>query len=336
MSNDSNLFHTEPAEDRVPLYEAKMIWHYDHRFGTFEGYDDSSSSSHLPIPTYEQYNDPNFGITPRYWVDELEVLKRLAYPRDKETRKLFETLNPQQQREYLEETAPKWLMGYRGLTNATNERSAIFGIIPKSGAGNSFIITNSNEEIVKKVCLYSNVCSLSFDYVVRQKIGGTNFNFFITKQLPVLPPDFYSEADIEFIKPRVLELVYTAYDLKPFAQDMGYHGEPFKWDEERRANLKAELDAYYARLYGLNRKQLRYILDPADLTPRELENILDDWEEVKNPLIESEYKKRCEASTFPGETFRVLKDKEIRNFGEYRTRRLVLEKWEENFANKEE
>ncbi|MBC8383859.1 MAG: hypothetical protein H8E22_08685, partial [Candidatus Cloacimonetes bacterium] len=83
-----------------------------------------------------------------------------------------------------------------------------------------------------------------------------------------------------------------------------------------------------------NRKQLRYILDPADLTPSELENILDDWEEVENPLIESEYKKRCAASTFPGETFRVLKDKDIRNYGEYRTRRLVLEKWEEMSGEK--
>jgi hypothetical protein len=41
---------------------------------------------------------------------------------------------------------------------------------------------------------------------------------------------------------------------------------PFRWDEDRRAVLRAELDAYYARLYGLTRKQLRYILDPADLT----------------------------------------------------------------------
>ncbi len=28
------------------------------------------------------------------------------------------------------------------------------------------------------------------------------------------------------------------------------------------------------------------------------------------------------------ETFRILKDKEIRNFGEYRTQRLVLEAWD--------
>ena len=31
---------------------------------------------------------------------------------------------------------------------------------------------------------------------------------------------------------------------------------------------------------------------------------------------------------FPGETVRVLKEKEVRLYGEYRTRRLVLESWD--------
>jgi hypothetical protein len=100
------------------------------------------------------------------------------------------------------------------------------------------------------------------------------------------------------------------------------------WNEERRARLRAELDAYYARLYGLTRKQLRYILDPADLTERELEEILDPWEEVADPLDPQGYAERAAKSDFPGETFRVLKEKELREFGEYRTRRLALEAWE--------
>ena len=103
---------------------------------------------------------------------------------------------------------------------------------------------------------------------------------------------------------------------------------PFKWDDERRARLRAELDAYYAKLYGLNRKQLRYILDPADLTAKEIATILDDSEEVADPLDPEGYRRRVEASTFPGETFRVLKEKEMARYGEYRTRRLVLEAWE--------
>jgi hypothetical protein len=81
---------------------------------------------------------------------------------------------------------------------------------------------------------------------------------------------------------------------------MGYHGAPFRWDESRRAQLRAELDAYYARLYGLTRDELRYILDP----------------------------KEVHGADFPGETFRVLKDKEIKAYGEYRTSRLVLGAWD--------
>jgi len=38
-------------------------------------------------------------------------------------------------------------------------------------------------------------------------------------------------------------------------------------------------------------------------------------------------------SDFPGETFRVLKVKEINQYGEYRTRRLILETWERLFKD---
>ncbi|MFM6207136.1 hypothetical protein, partial [Planktothrix sp.] len=134
----------------------------------------------------------------------------------------------------------------------------------------------------------------------RQKVGGNSLSFFIVKQLPVIPPDWYTPEDIEFISSRVLELVYTAYDMKPFAEDMGYDGEPFIWNEERRAILRAELDAKYANLYGLTRDELRYILDPADIY----------------------------GADFPSETFRVLKNNEIRKYGEYRTQRLVLKAWD--------
>lgn len=127
-------------------------------------------------------------------------------------------------------------------------------------------------------------------------------------------------ADSEGFDPLLAEIIATPDSPLPIP--------PFRWDESRRAVLRAELDAYYARLYGLTRKQLRYILDPADLTEKELADILDPWEEVADPLDPDGYAARVEASDFLGETFRVLKEKEIRQFGEYRTRRLVLEAWQ--------
>ena len=104
-----------------------------------------------------------------------------------------------------------------------------------------------------------------------------------------------------------MELTYTSFSLAPFAHDLGFDGPPFRWDEDRRAFLRADLDVFYARAYGLDREELRYILDPAD---------------VKGP-------------DYPSETFRVLKEKEIRQYGEYRTRRLVLEAWDRMEASGE-
>jgi hypothetical protein len=110
------------------------------------------------------------------------------------------------------------------------------------------------------------------------------------------------------------------------AEACGYDGDPFPYDEDRRALLRAELDALVARLYGLNRKQLRYILCPQGLSWAELEDVNDGWED---PTCSGPHRLPAEPATdFPGETFRVLKEKEERKYGEYRTRRLVLEAWE--------
>jgi hypothetical protein len=88
--------------------------------------------------------------------------------------------------------------------------------------------------------------------------------------------------------------------MAAFARDLGYDGPPSAWDEDRRAHLRAGLDAWYARAYGLTRDELRYILDPAD---------------VMGP-------------TYPSETFRVLRKNEIAKYGEYRTAKLVLQAWD--------
>ena len=138
------------------------------------------------------------------------------------------------------------------------------------------------------------------DFVLRQKLNGINLTFGYLFQLPVLPPSLYNASDLEFIVPRVLELTYTSHSMAPFARDLGYDGPPFAWDEDRRALLRAELDAWYARAYGLTRDELRYILDPAD---------------VMGP-------------DYPSETFRVLKNNEKARYGEYRTARLVLAAWD--------
>lgn len=266
MSTDSGLFSSEPGPHRVPLYEAKLLHQFDHRWATYDG----SASRDVTIT---EKNDPAFRITPRYWVEEAEVAARV--PADWPYR---------------------WFVSYRRIVRATDVRTALITVVPWSGLGDTSPLLMTGNDTLKVPLLVGNMNSLIFDYCTRQKVGGIHMDFFLVSQLPILPPSGYRSEDIAFIMPRVLELLYTAWDLAPFARDMGYEGPPFPWNPERRAQVRAELDAYYAHLYGLTRDELRYIVDPQD---------------VMGP-------------TFPGETFRVLKKNEMQEYGEFRTRRLVL------------
>jgi hypothetical protein len=201
---------------------------------------------------------------------------------------------------WLEQSCPKWLMGWRDITNATNERTVIASVMPLAAVGHTMPLFFTAVRGPKVAALLGNFCSVVLDFCARVKVGGTHLTYAYIKQFPILSPDRFTEADLAFIVPRVLELTFTAHDLSGWAQEVGYNGPPFAFDPDRRAVLRAELDAYYARLYGLTRDELRYILDPADVM----------------------------GADYPSETFRVLKNGEIRDFGEYRTQRLVLEAWD--------
>ncbi|OLP45721.1 Eco57I restriction-modification methylase domain-containing protein [Rhizobium oryziradicis] len=260
-----------------PLTEAKMVTYYDHRVATYGERGDDRGYRVLPETTLEQHQDTAFEPEPFYWVPTIELNRRL---------------DPL--------SGFGWLLGWKDVASATNERTATFSIIPRSAVGHTMPLMFPVSSPPTIACLYANLCSLILDYPARQSIAGLHLTLGYLKQLPVIPPAFYTEPRLTFITPKVLELTYTSHSLAPFARDLGYDGPPFAWDEDRRAHLRADLDAFYARAYGLNRDELRYILDPAD---------------VKGP-------------DYPSETFRVLKEKEIRQHGEYRTRRLVLEAWD--------
>jgi hypothetical protein len=191
-------------------------------------------------------------------------------------------------------------MGWKDVAAVTNERTVTPVIIPRVAVGHTIRVMFADGGKVSPALLAANLSSIVLDYFGRLKFGGLHLTVETLKQLPVLPPSFYSLGSIAFIVPRVLELTYTSHSMAPFARDLGYDDVPFAWNEERRAQLRAELDAWYARAYGLNRDQLRYILDPVDVMGR----------------------------NYPSETFRVLKEKEVRRYGEYRTARLVLAAWD--------
>jgi hypothetical protein len=263
MAEDSEFFASQQDDELLPLVEAKMFHHFDNRFASFAG---EVSAANKADPTYE--------IEPRYWVSRNEVEKRLrsvGWDRG-------------------------WLLAWRDITNVTNERTIISTVLPRTAVAHTGPLYFPTSDAFMACALVANLSCLTVDFVARQKVGGTHLTLGYLWQFPILPPRAYDYDQLDFIVPRVRELIYTSHSMAPFARDLGYKGPPFAWDEDRRAQLRAELDAWYALAYGLTRDELRYVLDPKDVMGEDS----------------------------PSETFRVLQNNEIKKYGEFRTQRLVL------------
>jgi len=277
MTSDSHLFHTrEQLEGEgwtldgntftrgqprmLPLYEAKMLHHYDHRWATYDGFETRG------VAVVEK-SDSNFAVLPRYWVAEEEVNDKLAGRWDKQ-----------------------WLLGWRDICRSTDERTMIDAVFPRAAAPDGTLLMLPTRE---PACLVGALSSFVFDYAARQKVGGTHLKFFTTYQLPCpdplsfqAPTPWCPNSQLrKWINERVVELTYSAADMSPWANDFDVRGLPFEWVGSRRVLLRAELDAAYFHLYGIDRDDVDYILD----------------------------------------TFPIARRKDEAAFGEYRTKRLILE-----------
>ncbi|WP_103531370.1 Eco57I restriction-modification methylase domain-containing protein [Streptomyces sp. SM11] len=307
MSNDSHLFRPSAQDNEtfddliksgwaldgnvlvrdeerlLPLYEAKMLHHYDHRFSTYENATEKQlNKGTLPRVTVEQHQDAAAAPLPRYWVPEQDVPTGEV---DKNGEPIMES--GVRSRLAAKGWDREWVLGWRDICRASDARTAIPAFLPVAGVGDKFLLELPQGDPALVSLLGACQTSLVFDYSSRQKIGGTSMKYFTWRQLPVPTPNALF-AHATFITRRVVELTYTATDMRPFARDLGDSGAPFRWDPDRRAVIRAELDALFFHLYGITRDDTAYILD----------------------------------------TFNVTRDNDVKAHGEYRTKKLILAEYD--------
>lgn len=292
MANDSELFQT--AEDLenlgasfdgwawgddedcwLPLYEAKMLSHWNSRFSTYAGATQAQlNKGSLPRLSDEQLDDPTREVLARYWVSQADVEQAIPA-----------------------EWNRGWFLGWRNIARASDARTFLPCVAPRSAHGNAFLLALP-EVPAQGPLLNAVMASLVFDFLARQKLSGSNMVYFIVKQLaspePVAfeaNPRWQDQPLATFVRSRVLELAYTSHKLRPYAVEVlaGEPGEtnpgpPFRWIPERREQLRAELDAAMLHLYVLGRDDAEHVLD----------------------------------------SFFVICKNEERDHGEFRTKRLVL------------
>ena len=293
--SESELLNTS---DWSRLYSGKVIHAFNHRFATF---DDKWRDSSI-----NQLRDESFAVRTEYYARAEEVRKR--------TKGKFPA---------------NWLLGFRDISRATDERTAIAAVVPYAGCDThcrNIYFAERQPAIV--AVLVGNLNSFAFDFFARQKVIGTGIGATILEQLPVLPPATYAVPCVwssqsatplsNWLLSRVLELTYTAWDLEPFARDCGWNGPPFRWCEERRFLLRCELDAAFFHLYlptevnGEWRMANRADGCPYDETPEQLTELKQHFPTPRD------------AVAYIMDTFPIVRKKDEAAHGSYRTKETIL------------
>jgi hypothetical protein len=235
----------------VPLYEGKMIQAFDHRASSvLEESANMIRTGQKAETTTVQHGNPEYRVMPRWWVAEQVIVEIMA------------------------ERRQSFYLCYKRLSSATNERTVIASFVPDAGVAHPspILLLDSATAPRGACCLLANLNAFALDFVARQKLGSTDLDYFVMKQLPMLPPDAYEsrcpwskrETLVHWISERVLKLSCTAEDMIPLAKACEFKGSRGDgvhiWNEQERAALRADLDAAYFRLYEIERADAEYML----------------------------------------------------------------------------
>jgi hypothetical protein len=273
----------------VPVWESKLLHQFDHRFASFAGVSEAERNKGNCRELSSVEKQDVWVSLPRHWapLDAVnESLSSRGWDRS-------------------------WTLGYRDITNATNERTAIASCLPEGGAAqplNLFLPQSG----LHGIFWLASMNSIVLDYVTRQRIGGVHLNITTCRQLPIIGPASVPADIAQFVCARVLELVFTSPALEQFAQDCGWSGPPFRWDEERRFLIRCELDAAFFHVYL-----------PADAN--------GNWQVADGETTEDlvRLKKSSpsprDAVAYIMDAFPIVRRNDEKKHGEYRTKRIILE-----------
>jgi hypothetical protein len=271
-------------EEFTQVYEGSYIHQFDHRFAT--AVEDTTR-----YPILSEKADPSFQITTLDFLPAEYVEKRLKS---------------------LAHYAPSWFLALRRQAKGVNELVAISTIVPAVAAeGSLTAFFSPKRDAIFSCCLAANLNSFTFNYLIKLRQAGFNLNKGVYECIPVVcSADSLSRLSLDsgdlgrvWISSRVLGLCYTAWDLQAFAQDCGWPGPPFRWDEDRRFLLRCELDAAFFHLYL---------------------GSVAEWQQQPEALTRA-FPTPRDAVSYIMDTFPIVKRKDEAKHGAYRTKDTILQ-----------
>ena len=168
----------------------------------------------------------------------------------------------------------KYWLGFRRIASSTNYRTLIATIVPPGyccAESITFVKDKVNSEVLCYLCGVLN--SFVLDYFIRQKVSA-NINMFHFKELPV--PRISSGKLFDEIVKKTAQLVAITPEFDQLKKESGIsHGLT---NENDRLLARAQLDVAVAKLYGISKEDLTYILEKfPNVDPKQKELVLREY-----------------------------------------------------------
>ncbi len=243
MGNDRDRFTTDPAG--LPLYEGRMITHFDHRAKT---YDSGHGNSSRWIE--RAHDDPEKAIVPQWRVLPENVPDKLGDRCERYRLCFRDVAQPTDVRSFIAALVPPGVICGHKVPTIVFERADEWAYLPWLAIANSFVM----------------------DWMARSKLSSPSMTFSLVDSLP-FPRPKRTDAWVQRAAPLVLRLVCTAPEMTSFWNQMADLGFCQRvpegtvppnalLDEAERDLVRAELDALVAReVYGLTRSELADVLE---------------------------------------------------------------------------
>ncbi len=217
----------------LPLYQGAMIYHFDFCAAAYRQVEGKRGFKWVPLGWDRKL------VEPQYLMARGDYLSRDGI--------ILETK-----------------LAFRDISSATNERSMVAAVIPSRPCGNTLAVITEGTSPYNVLCL--SLSSLSSDFAVRKRMGGSHLNLFLAGELPALRRDHgYEQLGLV---PLAASLLWPhavfARDWRPLKAE-----EPWKrcWavTHSERLRLRAVVEAAVAKLFGLSANELGQVLSECDL-----------------------------------------------------------------------
>ncbi|MCX6872669.1 MAG: hypothetical protein NTW21_02520 [Verrucomicrobia bacterium] len=243
MGGNRDLFTDDPAG--LPVYEGRMIDHFDHRAKTYQ-----SGHGNSAVWIEREFGDPAKAIVPQWRVLRENIPGKLG------------------------DRCDRFRIGFGDVANPRNQRSFTATLIPPGVVCGDKVPTidfgSENDWFFLPWLAVAK--SFTMDWLARCRLTSPKMAFSLLDSLP-FPRPALTDSFVQTVAPVVSRLACTAPEMTPFWNRMAALGfvEPVAddtvppsalLDPTARAIACAELDAYVAaRVFGLTAQELSDILD---------------------------------------------------------------------------